>query len=45
MAENLKTKITLNVELDENRVPEEISWSAPDGGVKNEPAKAILLSF
>lgn len=45
MADNLKTEITLNVELDENRVPEEISWSAPDGGVNNEPAKALLLSL
>ena len=30
--------------MDENRVPEELSWSAEDGGIKNEEAKAMLLS-
>ncbi|MEH6406283.1 MAG: gliding motility protein GldC [Leeuwenhoekiella sp.] len=45
MADTLKTQIKLNVELDENRVPEKISWHAPEGGVTNEPAKAILLSL
>ncbi|WP_416444406.1 gliding motility protein GldC [Leeuwenhoekiella sp. A16] len=45
MADTIKTQIQLNVELDENRVPENISWNAPDGGVHNEPAKAIMLSL
>lgn len=36
--------IALNVELDENRVPEKLSWTAEDGGVQNEEAKAMLLS-
>ncbi len=30
--------------MDENRVPEELTWSAQDGGVENEAAKAMLLS-
>ncbi|SED14376.1 gliding motility-associated protein GldC [Tenacibaculum sp. MAR_2009_124] len=38
------SKITFTVGLDENRVPEEISWNAEDGGIKNEASKAIMLS-
>jgi len=38
------SKIELNVELDENKVPEKLSWTASDGGIINEEAKAILLS-
>ena len=38
------SEITLRVALDENRVPEELSWSAQDGGIENEEAKAMLLS-
>ena len=38
------SKIELTVGLDENRIPEELSWSAEDGGVVDEAAKAILLS-
>ena len=45
MANTIKTEIKINVELDKNRVPETIVWTAPDGGVKNEEAKAILLSL
>ena len=44
MAKTIKSKIELNVELDENRVPEKLNWSAQDGGVDNEEAKAIMLS-
>ena len=40
-----KSQITLTVGLDENRVPEELTWSAEDGGVSNEEAKAMLLSI
>jgi len=39
-----KSEINLNVELDENKVPEKLSWTAKDGGIENEPAKAVLLS-
>ncbi len=38
------SEIRLKVGLDENRVPEELNWSAEDGGVDNEQAKAMLLS-
>ncbi|MBV7269297.1 gliding motility protein GldC [Winogradskyella luteola] len=44
MAKTMTSKIELNVELDENRVPEKLNWSAQDGGVNNEEAKAIMLS-
>jgi len=37
--------ITINVSLDENKIPENIKWSAPDEGVKNQEAKAMLLTF
>ena len=44
MAELHESRITLTVGLDENRVPEELHWSAEDGGIDNESAKAMLLS-
>jgi len=44
MAETHTSTIELNVELDENRVPEKLHWTAQDGGVDNEEAKAIMLS-
>jgi gliding motility-associated protein GldC len=40
----ITSKIELNVELDENRVPEKLTWSAEDGGINNEEAKAMMLS-
>lgn len=40
-----KTDIKISVELDENQVPEKLKWSAQDGGVNNEEAKAMLLSI
>ena len=43
MADHTST-IELKVELDENRIPEKLSWSAEDGGIKNEEAKAMMLS-
>ncbi len=39
-----KTDISINIELDENHVPERMNWNAPDGGVNNEDTKAMLLS-
>ena len=39
-----KSKITIDVTLDENKIPEKLHWSAPDGGVNHEESKAILLS-
>ncbi len=44
MSKIIKSKIEINVELDENRVPEKLNWSAQDGGVSNEEAKAVMLS-
>ncbi|MGB5944368.1 MAG: gliding motility protein GldC [Leeuwenhoekiella sp.] len=41
----MKTEIKVNVDLDKNRVPDAINWSAADGGVRNEPAKAMMLSL
>jgi len=38
------SKISLEVGLDENRVPETLNWSAQDGGIANEDAKAMMLS-
>ena len=44
MAVKHTSEILLKVGLDENRVPEELNWSAEDGGIENEEAKAMLLS-
>ena len=44
MAVEHTSEIKLTVGLDENRVPEELRWSAQDGGVENEEAKAMMLS-
>lgn len=40
-----RSEIVLNVDLDENRIPERLEWSAEDGGIHNEEAKAMLLSI
>jgi gliding motility-associated protein GldC len=40
----LKSEIKIVVELDENRVPEKLSWTARDGGVVEEESKAVMLS-
>lgn len=40
----MTSEIKLQIELDDNRIPEKLSWTAQDGGVENEPAKAIFLS-
>ena len=42
---NHTSEINLKVELDENRIPEKLRWTAQDGGVNNEEAKAMLLSI
>ena len=43
MAAN-KSKIELTIELDENRVPEKLYWTAQDGSITNQEAKAMMLS-
>ena len=45
MAEHIKSDINIEVLLDENRVPEELFWSAEDGNVYKEQAKAMMLSI
>ena len=44
MATSHTSKIELTVELDENKIPENIHWSAQDGGINDETSKAIMLS-
>ena len=44
MSKNITSEIKFVVELDENRVPEKLTWTAQDGGVDLEEAKAMLLS-
>ncbi|MGB5698522.1 gliding motility protein GldC [Muriicola sp.] len=44
MAQQNTSEITLRIALDENRIPEQLTWSAQDGGIDNEDAKAMLLS-
>lgn len=39
------SEIRVTVGLDENRVPESLQWSAEDGDITNEEAKAMLLSI
>jgi len=38
------SEIKLEVGLDANRIPEEINWSAEDGGVMKQETKAVMLS-
>ncbi|HZW77202.1 MAG TPA: gliding motility protein GldC [Flavobacteriaceae bacterium] len=38
------SEIKLEVGLDANRIPEEIHWSAEDGGVMKQETKAVMLS-
>lgn len=45
MANTITSEIKFLVELDENRVPERLSWTAQDGGVDAEEAKALMLSI
>jgi gliding motility-associated protein GldC len=45
MSNNMRSEINFLVELDDNRVPEKLLWSAKDGGVALEEAKAIMLSI
>ncbi len=45
MKNNNTSDINIHIGLDENRVPETLSWTAEDGGVENQAAKAFLLSI
>ena len=44
MAEKQHSSIHLEVELDENRIPEKLQWTAEEGGISKEEAKAMMLS-
>lgn len=44
MSKTHKSTIEIDVTLDENKVPEKLHWTAPDGGIQNEETKAIMLS-
>ena len=41
---NKKSKIQIAVELDDNKIPEKIFWSATDAGIENSETKATFLS-
>jgi gliding motility-associated protein GldC len=41
-----QSTINIQVELDEEKMPESIQWNAPDGGVEElQKAKAVLLGL
>ena len=42
---NTTSEIKFLIDLDENRVPEKLQWTAEDGGVNQQEAKAIMLSI
>ena len=44
MSNKNTSEIKFLIELDQNRVPEKLTWTAKDGGVELEEAKAIMLS-
>lgn len=39
-----KSQVRFDIELDANKVPEKIKWTATDGGVENSDAQAIMLA-
>jgi gliding motility-associated protein GldC len=44
MSNSNTSEIKFLVELDENRVPEKLFWTAKDGGVELSETKAIMLN-
>ncbi|MBA4277706.1 gliding motility protein GldC [Flavobacterium sp.] len=44
MANTNTSEIKLSIELDKNRVPEKLMWTAIEGGVQEEESKAFMLS-
>lgn len=44
MAVKHTSKIEFTIGLDENKIPEELAWSAEDGNIQNAEAKAMLVS-
>ncbi|GEM54173.1 gliding motility protein GldC [Flavobacterium branchiophilum NBRC 15030 = ATCC 35035] len=45
MNDSNTSEIKFLIDLDENRVPEKLFWTARDGGVSMEESKAIMLSI
>ena len=45
MATKKNTEIKIHVALDENNIPEQMKWTAEDGGINDQETKAMLLSF
>lgn len=42
----IKSTITIDVQMDENRVPDAIQWNATDSSAENaQKAKAMMISF
>lgn len=44
MSDMHTSEIKIEIELDVNRIPERLQWTAKDGGIENEETKAMLLS-
>ena len=44
MAIKQTSEIKFNIGLDENKIPEKISWTAEDGGIANSESKALMIS-
>ena len=44
MAVKHTSEIKFNIGLDENKIPEVISWTAEDGGIDNSESKALMIS-
>ena len=44
MSNTNKSEIKVSIELDENRVPEKLMWTATEGAINAEEAKAFMLS-
>ena len=40
-----KSNILIEVDLDENKIPQSIEWNATDGTQKSKEAKAFILSL
>ena len=45
MSNSTTSEIKFLIDLDDNKIPEKLHWTAKDGGVDAEEAKAILLSI
>ena len=45
MSIHKKTNISIDVNLDENNIPLEMKWNAPDGGVSQMDTKAIFFHY